>query len=320
MGLAVTSLRLCVPDRYFVGSDMRPPYCYASQILQGNDPYGPACQFQRWLGIGGELHTANPLTTAMVMLPFVSAGLDLHAASALILGLSYALLAGALFWGGGLHRLLLLLALPSISALWKSQWSPLLLATALLPACLPLTLIKPHMGLPIALTRMTRWRAVGCVAFLGITLAWDPTWPLRWLPQTRTHDGYVPLLTVSGSLLLLGLWRWRDPDMRYLLLCALVPQKPWYDGVVLGAVLRTRNEVRVWIVCSWISPFVGGSLPFWWGSELIWLYVPVCIMLLARSRPWGLLEFERKEDLLRRRRALLITDRGKRGRGSFLIF
>ena len=97
VGLIVIGLRLWVSERY-LGNDMWWPFCYARQLLEGSDPYGAACQLRRpW----GELHTANPLTTAMIAIPFVFAGLDLRTGAALILGLSYGLLAGALFWRGG---------------------------------------------------------------------------------------------------------------------------------------------------------------------------------------------------------------------------
>lgn len=284
VGLTAIGLRLWVPERY-LGNDLWWPFCYARQLLEGSDPYGAACQLLRpW----GEPHTANPLTAALIAIPFVRAGLDLRTGAALILGLCYGLLAGALFWRGGSQRLLLLLSLPSVAALWRGQWSPLLLAVALLPACLPLTLVKPHVGLPIAITHVTRWRALGCALFLGITLVVDPTWPFRWLPLTRTHDGFIPFLTLPGIGLLLGLWHWRDRDMRYVLMCALVPQKAWYDALVLAAVLRTPQELRVWTICSWLAG-LGMILSAWLpmsalDAQVGGLYLPVCLMLCARRR------------------------------------
>jgi len=164
----------------------------------------------------------------------------------------------------------------------------LLLAVALLPALLPLTLVKPHIGLPIALTRLTWRRALACAVFGLATFAIMPDWPLRWLRLVGGFNGYIPLLTLPGVLLLLALLRWRDLDARYLLLCAIIPQRALYDAPILAAALRTRTEMMVWVLVTWLYwPLVyifGNSQE--WVARLVTAtaYVPLLALLLWRGR------------------------------------
>src|SRR5579862_978695 len=284
VGLVFGALHLSIPF-----NDMKWPLCYARQLLRGADPYAPVCQLTEF----GLPMPANPLTTGLVALPFAAAFND-EVATAVMLGLSYALLTWALLgrigWGG----LLVLVSYPSSQTEVFAQWAPLLLAVALLPALLPLTLIKPHIGLPIAATRMTRRRGVGCVLFAAVTFLIDPRWPLRWFPLIWSYGGYIPFLTMPGALLLLGLWRWRanlaDPDVRYLILCACVPQKD-ADALILAALFHTPREVLFWTVSSW-GLFVSGHLPIApdsigirtpWAAPAF-LYLPAAAMVLSRHR------------------------------------
>jgi len=285
VGLIIGMIRLPIPF-----NDMKWPLCYARQLLRGADPYAPVCQLTEF----GIPLPANPLTTGLLALPFAVLFND-QVATAVMLGLSYALVTWALLghigWGG----LLVLVSHPSTQAVVFAQWSPLLLAVALIPSLLPLTLIKPHIGLPIAATRMTRWRALGCALFAAVAFAIDPTWLLRWLPLTRTYGGYIPFLTIPGVLLAAVLWRRRTslagPDIRYFVLCACMPQKD-ADALILAALFRTRNEALVWTVCSWALFVLKGSLPFApenFGMGIPWvpptfLYLPAAGILLARQR------------------------------------
>ncbi|MFN8500284.1 hypothetical protein [Kouleothrix sp.] len=280
IGMAVLVIRLLPLARF--GNDTAWPHCYAQQLLAGGDPYGPACRYID--PATGQAFPANPLTTAVVLLPL--APLSQAHAAALAAAAGAGLLAFALLRGGQAHRLLVLLSAPALHALWYAQWAVLLLAAALLPALLPLTLVKPHIGLPIALTRLTRRRALACATFGLATLLILPDWPLRWLGQIGGFSGYVPLLTVPGALLALALLRWRDPDARYLLLCAAVPQRALYDAPILAAALRSRAEVLAWTLATWLYwpllALLGAAPP--WPARLIVLcaYLPLLALLLRR--------------------------------------
>ena len=115
-----------------------------------------------------------------------------------------------------------------------------------------------------------------------------PDWPLRWLRLVGGFNGYIPLLTLPGVLLLLALLRWRDLDARYLLLCAVIPQRALYDAPILAAALRTRAEMVVWVLVTWLYwPLVyifGNSQE--WVARLVTAtaYVPLLALLLWRGR------------------------------------
>jgi hypothetical protein len=285
----LVGLFACTLSLSFPVSDMQWAMCYARELLSGADPYSTVCQRH----IFGMSWPAAPLTLVLLVLPFAAAFSNDVVAAAVAVGLSYGLLTWALLRRRAFPCLVVLLSFPSLQACFLGTFSPVLLVAALLPACLPVTLIKPHIGLPIAITHMNRRRALACVLFAGISLVVDPTWPLRWLPLTLSYSGYIPCLTVPGIVLLAALWRWGDgwhnQDMRYLMLCMFVPQKA-PDALVLVAALRTPLEMGLWAASSWLV--FGAELLFPQRIELAFathgwiatsfLYVPAGILLLIR--------------------------------------
>ena len=76
-------------------------------------------------------------------------------AGALFYGLSSALLAFGIS-RHGYHRLLVFLAYPYWGGLLAVQWSTLIFASAFFPLLLPVTMAKPQLGLPVALTNLSR--------------------------------------------------------------------------------------------------------------------------------------------------------------------
>jgi hypothetical protein len=129
--------------------DAAMPICMGRAMLAGQDPYA-ICRGVHSDGVTP--NQANPLTTALITLPLVP--LDPSVAAGVFFGLSSALLAYAVTREGG-DRLMIFLAFPYWQALQTVQWAPLLVAVALMPALLPLALAKPHVALPIFVTRMT---------------------------------------------------------------------------------------------------------------------------------------------------------------------
>lgn len=251
-------------------SDMLWPHCAARLLLAGSDPYGASCLLTR---PNGAMWVVNPLPTVLTLLPF--AWLPIELVTAIILGLSSAFMAWGLLRRAP-HMLLLFLSVPFLHAWYYGQWSPLILGVALSPAFLPLVLIKPHIGLPALLTNLTRKRLLAVALFGLATLFISPAWPWRWLSLLDTYDGYIPLLTVFGAPVLLLLARWRDPDARYVLLCALVPQRGVYDVLITAAALRSRRAVLIWVVCGWLITYLG------------WRYLPISadgVVVLATYLP-----------------------------------
>lgn len=225
-----------------------------------------------------------PLTAGFFGLPFL--WLRPEFAAALFYGISSALLAFGLT-RQGYHRLLLFLAYPYWAGLLTAQWSPLIAASAFFPWLLPATLAKPQIGLPVALTHLSRRGVVGCVLVLLASLALMPRWPLLWMGQWGHYQHFVPLLVFPGPLLLLSLWCYRDPDTWLLLLTTAMPQRWFFDALVLWLIPRDRRETIATAALSW-----GAGVWRWYyqpqsfseigRSAVVFLYLPMLAVILLR--------------------------------------
>lgn len=255
--------------------DITWPLCAGHALLVGRDPY--ECE---QLMSTGQPGPTNPLTTAIVTLPLTVLLPELAAAT--FIGLSSALLAFGLTRNYEWWRLFVFLAFPYWAALQTVQWSPLLFAVALYPALLPLTLAKPHVGLPIALTHLTKLRLLTCVVFGLATLLLDPDWPWHWIGQVGTYDGFVPLLTLPGPLLVLAVPWWRDKRAQVCLLLAAVPQRLFYDQLLVWLVPKTQREMLLLTCLSWLGYFgafyTGRGATAWMITAI---YLPALIMIVS---------------------------------------
>lgn len=265
--------------------DLYATFCAAKAMLSGIDPYGPKC-------VGQGSFTAYPLTTILAVAPFTPLGFWWGPLT------FWSLLAGLLAWAllaqGQVWRLLTLTSMPFVISFMFLQWAPLILAVAFLPGLLPLTLTKPHLGLPVLATHLTRRRAMGCMAFLAVTFAIDPTWPARWLPLTGAFDGFIPALTVwpAGLVLLAAAVRWRTKEARFFLLMALMPQRGLYDLLPLWYLVDTRRQLLILNGLSWLmlalvtwASFQGVAMEAIWASTVPLIYVPLLIKVLRRPVP-----------------------------------
>ena len=189
----------------------------AQRLLSGQNPYDtPLEQY--------------PLTAAVFALPFVA--LRPEVAGALFYGISSALLAFGLT-RHGYHCLFVFLAYPYWGGLLAVQWSTLIFASAFSPLLLPSTMAMPQLGLPVALTRLSRRGTIACIGVLLLTLFALPSWPMLWLGQLKNYEHFFPLLVLPGPLLALALWRYRDKAAWFLVLVALVPQRWFFDAFFL---------------------------------------------------------------------------------------
>lgn len=189
-----------------------------------------------------------PLTAALFGLPFV--WLRPEMAAAFFYGISSGLLAFGLT-RHGYHRLLVFLAYPYWAGILTAQWSPLITASAFFPLLLPVTMVKPQIGLPVALTHLTRRGVVACVVVALLTLAVMPRWPLLWAGQLGFYEHFTPLLVLPGPLLALALLRYRDRDALLLLVAAVMPQRWFFDTLILWLIPKTRREIVWTAFFSW---------------------------------------------------------------------
>jgi hypothetical protein len=261
-------------------NDLFFPFCGASALLRGIDPYGELCLIK----YQGRIYPPNPMTTVLVAVPFAPLGV---LGSIILWSCITGLLVFALLKDGAWWRLLTLLSAPYWESFLTLQWPPLILAIALLPALLPLALVKPQNGLPVILTNMTWRRVVGCGLFLAATLAVDLTWPRRWLAQLGSYDGYIPLLAFPiGIFLLLALIRWREKSAQFLLLMAIVPQRGIYDLLSLWSLIETPKQLIILNGLSWLLyglVIMSIPIPFPVLSVSL-IYLPLLAIILPISR------------------------------------
>lgn len=191
-----------------------------------------------------------PLTCALFGLPF--AWLRPEVAGGAFYGASSALMAFGLS-RDGYHRLLVFMAYPYWAGIIEAQWAPLIIASAFLPLLLPATMAKPQLGIPVALTSLTKRGVIACVVVLALTFVVMPRWPWWWIANFHKYERFVPLLVFPGPLLALALLRYRQPDARLLFLMAAVPQRWLYDPLILWLVPKSRRELVYTVGLSWLA-------------------------------------------------------------------
>lgn len=227
-----------------------------------------------------------PLTAAPFGLPFVWVRPEI--AAGIFYGGSSALLAFGLT-RNGYHWLLIFLAYPYWAGILSAQWTPLIMASAFFPLLLPATLAKPQIGLPVALTHLSRRGVLACVVIVLLSLALMPRWPLLWLAQIGQYDRFIPLLVLPGPLLAAALLRYRDPDVSLLLLMAVMPQRWFYDTLVLWLIPKSRREILATVALSWgAAIWRWYHVPHSWTEvgrwTVVFIYLPMLAVVLWRGR------------------------------------
>ncbi len=221
-------------------------------ILSGENPY------QKILPQGEypfQTFFYYPLTAAIASLPFTF--FPPSAAGAVFFGLSSFLLAFALSAQGWQHFPIFLSA-PFVVAAATAQWSPIILAAALLPPLAFLLTCKPNLGLAVFLYKPT-WIGLGSILmFIGISIVLFPSWPADWLRTTQSLSGHPPpaLVLPAGPLLLLGAVAWRKPEGRMFLGLSLFPQLLFfYDQLPLWLIPKSFSTSVYLSGLSWLAYF-----------------------------------------------------------------
>jgi len=234
----------------FFAADFTFPWRAARHLLAGRDPYAFMPRVPTYAASGPFPY---PLTSALVAMPF--AALRPPAAGGAFVGISFALLAFAVtaraYW-----PLVMFLSAPLVLTLTTAQWSPLLLASLLLPGLGWLGAAKPNLGI-VAFVLRPRWSTiVGGVVLAGVAFWLVPHWPLEWLAHLRLATlTYRPVVVWPlGALGLLGLLRWRTAEGRMLVAMTLIPLAPFhYDHLFVWLIPRTWRQSLGLSVCSWVS-------------------------------------------------------------------
>jgi hypothetical protein len=264
----------------------------AMALRQGADPYavvGPDRPFP-WLWPLYYPLPAVLFAVPFTFLPVVAARIAFSTAAAAVLGLAVGPRIRT-------HWPLLLSASFIISAS-RSQWAPMLLAAAWIPALGVLVSAKPNVGLPVlaALDRRGLGIAIaGCVAAAILSFLVRPDWIFRWWEsiQTAPHIQSAVTILPAGPLLALAALRWRRPDARLFLALAVIPHTPsLYDLLVLFFACRTRRETMILALLTqmlyWGIVVFGSFNTFDAYAEglgraaVLVVYLPVLIALLMR--------------------------------------
>jgi hypothetical protein len=244
----------------------------AQRLVAGQNPYDtPLEQY--------------PLPAAFVALPFLR--LPPEVAGGIFCGISSTLLAFGLT-RENFGRMRVFLAFPYWAGVLTAQWPAIIAASAFFPALLPVTMMKPQVGLPVFLTRLSRRGLLACIFVAALSFAILPQWPMLWLRQTHYYEHFIPILIFPGPLLALALLRYRDRDAWLLLLSSLLPQRWFFDAFTLWLIPKSRREMLLTSVVSW-----GAGIWRWYHqpanftevgrAAVLFLYLPMLIVVLFRS-------------------------------------
>jgi hypothetical protein len=227
-----------------------------------------------------------PLPAAFVALPLLRMTPEI--AAGLFYGISSFFLAFGLT-RENYGRLRIFLAYPYWAGFLTAQWSPVIAASAFFPLLLPVTMMKPQVGLPVFLTRLSRRGFAACIIVGGLSLAVLPQWPLLWLRQTHYYEHFVPMFIFPGPLLVLALLRYRDRDAWLLLLAALMPQRWFFDSFILWLIPKSNRQIVWTVLVSW-----GAGLWRWYHMphgfaqvgrwSVVFFYLPMLAVVLFRSQ------------------------------------
>jgi len=253
-------------------------------LLLGLDPY----QFIRPLGdYPYESWYMYPFTATLATLPF--AFLPAKLSGAIFVALGAAALAYAVS-RDGIGRLWILLGAPFVVAVSVAQWTPLLVAAALLTPLGWALACKPTLGAVLFLYR-PRWSVVALgLALVALAFAVHPHWLGEWIRNTRQLPWHpAPVLQPFGWVPLLALLRWRKPEARLVAALPIVPQVMYfYDQLPLMLVARSGGAAFGFAALSWVAWLgamrrCGGRV--WCGDDaepliIALLYVPATLYVL----------------------------------------
>jgi hypothetical protein len=233
-----------------------------------------------------------PLPAILFGLPF--SYLPLAVADPLFVALS----AGALAWGltraGPTWNLLVFPSMAWCTAAQVGQWSPLLVAGALVPSLGWVLACKPTIAAALWLAYPSKRAALLAGTFVIIAFIVRPGWVPEWLALLPLAPHLkAPVTFWGGPLILLALVKWRRPEARLLAAMACVPQTAViYEAVPLFLVVKTMHEglalLLLCMVAVRIADF-GGPYESYnaimqvmgqWNVLLI--YLPCLVMVLRR--------------------------------------
>jgi hypothetical protein len=280
------------------GSDIDQVWLAARALAQDRSPYEAVVDAHRGSVLGYPLYYSlyYPLPAVLLLLPL--APLSIEVARAVWAGVGIAAFtAAALGYQRGLPPALLSASL--LNAVAQGQWSPLLVAAAVLPWLGFAWAGKPSIGGALFAAYPSRAATWGATALVLVSLIAWPTWPVEWFHAVR-EAGLRPLIArPGGALLLLALIRWKDPEARLLAGLACVPQTAGlYETLPLFLIPRDKGEgyllaalsyvpaFGLWVISPRVSPGpLESVIETKWPLLFLSLYLPALVMVLRKRDP-----------------------------------
>jgi hypothetical protein len=296
--VAIYAAILAWPSNGVVGSSDFSQLWYAARAqLGGGDAYGavgPGRSFD-W-----PFPLFYPLPAVLVAVPFTIVSSSM--ASVLFSAISAAALAWV-FSRNKPYRLLGILSFSFYYAAAISQWSPVLIAAAMIPSLGFLFAVKPTIGLALWLYRPSWQAVVGSALLLIVSLLVSPGWPSEWIgtfgagPHIR-----APITTFGGLVVLIALFRWRRPEARLLVALACVPHTTLlYEALPLFLIPASWREAALLLALNWaaeLTLITLGPYPSLLEKaamsatlSVAFLYLPCAIMILRRANEGELPEW-----------------------------
>jgi hypothetical protein len=230
-----------------------------------------------------------PLPAGIAALPF--ALFRPSVAGAAFVSLSSGLLAfGLARTRAGLAKLPLFASAPFCMAALLAQWSPLMMAGAVIPSLQFLGVAKPNVALPCFAYRPTLRGVLLGAAFVVLSLMIIPTWPFDWRDALREAPRYrAPVTYFGGPILLLAALRWRRAEARTLLAMSFMPQLTlFYDQLPLWLVPTSVWRSLALSALSWVAWaqwYPSRAIPTHVAIARPWvfglIYIPALILVLA---------------------------------------
>jgi hypothetical protein len=276
-------------------SDLAQVWAGARAVVEHRNPYqdvGPGRAFD-W-----PYPLLYPLTALLALVPL--APLSLRWVDPIFVGLGFGVYAWAVTASNlRAPALVGLVSLGALMALQISQWSLLLTGAALVPWLGFLLVAKPTIGLALFAGAPRVKTAIGCAAFLLLSVLVWPGWIGQWRATFASAPHIVaPIVRPAGPLVLLALLKWRRAEARLLVALACVPHTTVpYETVPLFLIPNSWWQgASLWTlgILAYVAQYAMGpyaSQNDYWESGAKWIvalmYLPCLAMVLSRPNVWS---------------------------------
>ncbi len=275
------------------------PHVYHYKGIPVGDVGPPVIELSRFLEHGSGYSVATdglvsyPFVTQLILSPFLL--VPLSWIIPVFWGISSGLLSYAILSKGQPWQLLMMVSVQYMSAMYSVQWSPIVTAAFLLSPLLPISIAKPQLAIGAIVAGKWTWRtATFAFSLVALSFLIYPSWLFDWLSRGGfgSYLGRIPLLTGPGIVLAVAAMFWREPESRLLLAMGLVPQRVWYDQLLLFLIPRSWRSLALLVAFSWLMIFAtpvsdlakaDQSLEAWLSS--MWLfYLPTLGIFIWERR------------------------------------